>query len=292
MDTESHKTLLGTGLSGMVGSYIVQQLSSDYAFENLSLEVGIDITKKDQVFSYVSKSKAPWVLHFAAITDVDKAEEEAVLKEESLSWKVNVEATSYLTQACEIYGKRLLYISTDFVFPGGDAVFTELDMPHPIGWYATTKYEGEKVVSLLGNQALIVRLSFPYGKDMGSKKDFVGKMRERFEQGLPITVPSDQIFTPTYMEDIAQGIHLLLEHNASGVYHLVGGSAVSSLEAARLIAQTFGYDTSLITPTTAGDFYKNRAPRATKLMISNQKIRALGLSPLSFQEGITRLKAE
>jgi dTDP-4-dehydrorhamnose reductase len=292
MNTKSHITLLGTGLSGMVGSYIVQQLSAFYTFENLSLEVGIDITDKDQVFSYVSKSKAPWVLHFAAITDVDKAEEEALLKEESLSWKVNVGATSLLVEACKKYQKRMLYISTDFVFPGGDAVFTELDSPHPIGWYATTKYEGEKVVSTLGNQALIVRLSFPYGQDMGNKKDFVGKMRERFEQGLSITAPSDQIFTPTHMDDIAEGIRLLLEHNVSGVYHLVGGSFVSSLDAARLIAQTFGYDTSLIKPTTASDFYKDRAPRATKLMISNQKIRALGLSPLSFQEGITRLKAK
>lgn len=285
------KSILGTGLSGMVGSIVVETLKNEYIFENLSLEVGVDITKPETVHTYVSKSEANWIIHFAAKTDVDEAETERAEGENSSTWKVNVGATKILVDACKTYHKKLLYISTDFVFSGGDHIFTENDTPSPIGWYAITKYEGEKCVQALQDQGVIVRLSFPYGHTKGTKKDFVGRLRERFEAKQPISAPADQEFTPTYIPDIAMGIKNIIEKDASGIYHLVGSQILTSFEASLIIAQTFGYDPTLVRSIRASDYYKDKAPRALKLRISNSKIQQLGLIPRSFSEGLSLLKA-
>ncbi len=282
--------LLGTGLSGMVGSYLVDKLSTIHEFENLSLETGVDITNAETVDRYLSGSDAPWVLHFAAKTDVDGAEKEKGLGEKSSTWLVNVGATKTLVDACIKYNKKLLYISTDFVFPGGDRLFTEEDTPQPIGWYAETKYRGEKEVERLGNNGLIVRISFPYGSVGGPRPDFAGRLIQLFKDGKEITSPTDQIFVPTHLETITDGIRLLLDQNASGIYHLVGPEGISSYDSAKLIAEVFGFDLSLLKPTTAAEFYQGRAPRAFHLTISSAKIARLGITPINFKSGITKLK--
>lgn len=282
--------ILGTGLSGMVGSYVKEKLKGSFTFESLGPDIGVDITNAKVVTSFISQSSAPWILHFAAITDVDGAEIDRPLGVKGKTWQVNVEGTDALVVACKTYGKKLFYISTDFVFPGGDKLYTEEDRPSPIGWYAETKYEGEKRVQVLGSQAVIARLSYPYGKTLGPKKDFVGRIRDRFEQHLSIASPVDQLFIPTYFDDIAEGICLLIESQASGIYHLVGSEVVSAYKAAERIAATFGYDTSLLTKTTAAEFYKGRAPRAFQLKLSNAKIAKLGVKPVGFEAGLQKLK--
>jgi len=181
--------LLGTGLSGMVGTRVTHALKDNYQFENLSLETGVDITNKEMVFDYVQKSDSPWVLHFAAKTDVDGAEKERDLGEQSPTWIVNVEATEILVQACKTFGKKLLYISTDFVFPGGEKVYAEEDTPEPIGWYAQTKYQGEKRVYALGDQGLVVRISFPYGAKDSPRPDFVQKIISLLSSNQQVVSP-------------------------------------------------------------------------------------------------------
>ena len=101
--------ILGTGLSGLVGSRVTQLLSPDFTFENLSLETGVDITDQKSVTKRLEQSGAPWVFHMAAYTDVQGAE-----KEKDIAWKVNVLATSHIANTCNKLNKRLLYIDTDY----------------------------------------------------------------------------------------------------------------------------------------------------------------------------------
>ena len=282
--------LLGTGLSGMVGSYVMENLKDSYEFQNLSLETGVDITKPELVDAYMATSDAPWVLHFAAMTDVDAAEKEKELGEKSSTWIVNVGATENIVASSKKYKKRMVYISTDFVFPGGEKVFSEEDTPNPVGWYATTKYEGEKRVAELGDQGVIVRITFPYGVTKGPKQDFVTKMRNQLAAKNPLLAPIDQVFVPTFVEDIAKGIDLIVKNNASGIYHIVGPGWMSSYDAALEVAAVFGGDPSLIQKTTAAEFYQGRALRAFQLRTGNAKIQKLGLNSTSFIEGLTKLK--
>jgi dTDP-4-dehydrorhamnose reductase len=131
--------ILATGLQGLLGSRVNDLLSSSYTFQNISRTTGVDITNIDQVKDAIKHSNADIVLHLAAKTDVDGCEDDKVIGKEGQAWKVNVYGTRNIAQACEAYKKKLIYISTDFVFDGEKEFYTEEDTPHPINWYAITK---------------------------------------------------------------------------------------------------------------------------------------------------------
>lgn len=284
--------ILGTGLSGLVGSRVVELLSGEYSFENLSLETGVDITDKESVDSFFKHSDAPWVFHFAALTDVQGAEKERPLGVESTAWKVNVTATGYIVDNCQKLGKHLLYIDTDYAFDGRKKAYSEEDQPNPLGWYAMTKYEGAKRVLALGSQGLVIRISNPYRSHPVGKKDFVHKMLERFMQGQVVTAPTDQLFAPTFIDDFAAVIKALLKSETFGLYHAVGGNALSPFDAALTIADVFGLDKALVKPTTFEEMFKGRAPVPRFAQLKNDKIRAAGISMHTFREGIVEVKRQ
>lgn len=284
--------IIGTGLSGLVGSRVVELLSPAFSFEDLSLDTGVDITKADIVVPRIESSPAAWVLHFAAKTDVDGAEHERELGVQSSFWIVNVKATEYIVAACKRSGKRLLYVSTDYVFDGTKDVYTEEDAPNPQGWYAVTKYEGEKRVAELGDTSLIIRIANPYRAQFDTKPDFVAKIREKLAAGEHILSPSDQLFVPTFIDDIAQAIRTLMGQNASGVYHIVGSVALSPFAAAKAVARTFGLDQSLVTPTTFTSYFTGRAPRPFRAALKNDKITKLGVRMATFDEGLKEVKRQ
>jgi dTDP-4-dehydrorhamnose reductase len=281
--------IIGTGLSGMVGSRIVQLLESTYTFTNLSLETGVDITDRAAVENYIVGSDAPWVFHMAAMTDVDGAEKEKELKEQSKSWMVNVEATRNVAEVAKRAGKKLLYISTDFVFDGTKQEYTEEDVPNPQGWYAITKYEGEKIVSTVPN-SLIIRIANPYCTEVSVRPDFVHKIMQRLVDGLPVSAPDNQLFLPTFVDDIARAIDALVKSDAQGIYHVVGSGGLSPYAVAQKIATVVGVDPSVVGKTTFEEFFKNRAPRPQFANLSNKKVSALGVHMSTFDEGIATIK--
>ncbi len=282
--------ILGTGLSGMVGSRVIELLSPRFQFENLSLETGVDITKKETVDRYVEHSDAPWIFHFAARTDVDGAEKERDQKEESPTWVVNVSATQYIVDACKKFRKKLLYISTDFVFDGEKDQYTEKDTPHPLGWYAETKYEGEKRVDTLGGDGLIIRIANPYQSARFTKADFVHKIIDRLASGQEVIAAQDQIFVPTFIDDIAPAIETLVTRGLFGIYHVVGSQALSPFMAAQKIAKLFNFDISLVKPASFVQYFSGRAPRPFHANLKNDKITQLGVVMHSFDEGLAIVK--
>ena len=161
--------IIGTGLSGLVGSRIVELLSDKYQFEDISLATGIDITDKPAVLMVVQKNQADLILHLAAMTDVDRCEKDKLSGENGDAWKINVNGTQNIVDAAESFNKKVLYISTDFVFDGNADFYTEDDQPNPINWYAQTKYEGEKIV-LQQPKNLVIRIAYPYRKEFDQKK--------------------------------------------------------------------------------------------------------------------------
>lgn len=276
--------ILGTGLSGLVGSRVTELLSPEFTFENLSLETGVDITDKESVAKHLEKSDAPWVFHMAAYTNVQNAE-----KEKDMARKVNVEATQYIAEICKKLGKRLLYIDTDYAFDGKKKSYTEEDEPHPLGWYAKTKTEGAKRVLAIGG--LIIRISNPYRANPVGKKDFVHKILERIQAGQSVKAPVDQIFSPTFIDDIAASLRVLVKLGASGIYHVVG-DALSPYEAVSIIAEIFKCDMGLVSQTTFDEMFANRAPIPRFAALRNDKIKALGVLMHSFREGIAEVKKQ
>lgn len=284
--------ILGTGLSGLVGSRIVICLSPSYTFEHANLEMGVDITDQKTITQMITTSPCLWVFHFAAMTDVDGSEHQKAQGTESAAWRVNVCATEYIVDACRRSGKHLLYVSTDYVFDGTKDVYREDDKPHPLGWYAITKYEGERRVGTLGPFGLTIRIANPYKRRDSKKLDFVHKIIDRLQSGQSVRAPKDQIFVPTLVDDIAQAIDVLVGKSASGVYHVVGGQALSPYDAACRIATTYGFDASRIMPTTFGEYFRGMAPRPFHGRLINDKIARFGVKMSTFDEGLRRIYEE
>jgi len=289
--------IIGTGLSGLVGSRVVALLGNTHSFEDLSLESGVDITNFDDVEKRLTSSNAPWVFHFAAFTDVQGAQMEKDKGNESISWKVNVEATKNISSLCRKLGKHILYLSTDYVFDGKAASYDENAVGNPQGWYAKTKYEGEKIVKELQDLGLVVRIANPYraspvGLPVGrqGKKDFMHKILDRLREGFPIAAPTNQKMTATYIDDLASGIAKLISVNATGVYNIPGCDSFSPYEGALMIADVFGVDTTNISQTSFEAYFCNRAPIPQYGVLTHDKIESLGIKLHTFREGLVEVK--
>lgn len=285
------KNCIGTGLSGLIGSRLVELLSDRFQFEDLSYDTGVDITDKDAVFSRLKKNDAPWVLHMAAKADVESCEQDKPHHEQGMAWKINVIGTKNIVDLCNALGKKVIYISTDFVFDGNKDVYTEEDIPHPVNWYAHTKYEGEKIVGSEKNN-IIMRIAYPYRTVNTQKQDFVHSLLSAFKKQQLVKALSDHIFTPTFIDDIAHSLALLIEKNACGIYHVVGSESLTPYEAAQKLAASFHFRQDLISPITIEEYYRNRAVRPKKLRLSNNKIQSLGMSLLGFSEGLRVLQEQ
>lgn len=287
--------ILGTGLSGMIGSRIVELLGGKYDFEDLSLETGIDITNREIVLERIRQFNGEIVLHLAAKADVDACEEDKKLGKDGGAWKVNALGTKNLVDGCLENGKKIIYISTDFVFDGENPPvdgYSEQDSPNPINWYAQTKYEGEKIVKKNGDDRLICRLAFPYRTEFVPKKDFARAILSRLENGEKVKAVGDQIVTPTFIDDVACALDKLIDSFAFGIYHIVGSQFLSPYKAALLIARTFNKDERLIEEVKAEDYFAGRARRPFKLALKNDKITKLGIKMLDFEEGLREVKRQ
>ena len=281
--------ILGTGLNGLVGSRIIELLSSQYEFESISRSNGVDITQKDSVFAALKDSPATIVLHMAAKTQVDGCEEDKPQGVEGEAWKINVGGTQSVVDACQELNKKLIYVSTDFVFDGEkEGSYVESDAPHPINWYGQTKYEGEKIVSTLEN-SVIVRVAYPYRANF-EKKDFVRAIIARLSDNQETKVVEDHIFCPTFIDDIAHALDFLIKQNVGGIYHVVGSQSLSPYDAAVLIADVFGFNKSLLTKTTRAEYFKNGASRPFNLSLKNDKMNGLGIQMKSLEAGLEMVK--
>ena len=286
----SDKTkIFGIGISGLVGSRIIELLPQ-FTFDNLSLDTGVNITDPSTLSVIRDDKDHSVVLHLAAKADVDGCEKDKPLGKEGAAYKINVLGTKNVVEASKAANKKIIYISTDFVFDGKQAPeggYKEEDTPNPIGWYGQTKLEGEDIVRNSGLSYVIVRIAYPFQKDaFALKKDFYHAIKDRLVAGQPVTGITDHIMTPTYLDDIAAALGKLIEVDAQGTYHVVGSQSLSPYEAALTISETFGYDKNLISKTTRADFFKDRAPRPFDLTMNNGKIVELGVKLQGFREAL------
>ncbi len=279
--------VLGTGLSGLVGTRIADLLSSSFEFSDLSKTTGVDITDYRLLQEKISQSDAPWIFHFAAYTDVQGAEKERELGEKSIAWNVNVIATGYIADIAKATDKRVLYLSTDYVFDGTKpSPYSEDDRPNPVGWYATTKYEGEKRIMALGESGCVIRISNPYRSFPVGKKDWVHKIVERLEGGLPVASPIDSLFCPTHIDDLAGAIAAIVKSNSHGIFHVVSREGLTPFDASGSIAKQWNFPLDRIGKTVYDQFYAGRAKVPKNGVLSHSRIDALGVCLHSFQEGI------
>lgn len=286
--------ILGTGLTGLIGSRVIELLSSLYEFQNVSRSTGVDITKFEDVTKAIHESDAAYIIHLAAYTDVKKAELEKDLQEKSEAWMVNVVGTENIAKACRENGKKLIYISTDLVFDGENIPtggYTEEDVPHPLNWYSQTKYQGEKRVQAFAKDWIILRVAYPYRAKF-SKIDFVRLFLQKLQNNEELTVLSDRIITPTFIDDIAYAIDAVMQKDVSGIYHAVGSESISIYDCAKKIAEIFNLNEKLIHTITREEFLVGRPPEPFNSSLNNDKIKTLGVTMHTFAEGLREIQKQ
>jgi len=283
--------VLGTGLSGLVGSRIVQ-LNPDINFTDLSLDSGFDILKLETLEPVFASFTGNIVLHLAAFTDTNAAWDQKDNKD-GLCYQLNVVGTQNIVNLCQKYGKHLIHISTDYVFDGSKVgSYTEDDIPNPLDWYAKTKYLAEK---LIPNNFTIIRIASPYRSKFDQKIDLVRKIISKLKNNETCKLFSDQITTPTFIDDIALGLQKVFNNPKPGIYHLVGSSSQSVYQMGHLITKIFDFDPDLVHASSLADYLKteNARPYAPNLSLSNQKfIRDFNFTPMTLLSGLLSLLHE
>lgn len=264
--------LLGTGLTGLVGSKFVELYQEKYACTNLDLATGVDITDAAQVMDAIVKHPASVVVHFAAFTDVTKAHQENGDRE-GMVYKVNVRGTKHIVDAVKQAGKRLIHISTAYVFDGEKPTpYTEEDSVHPIEWYGQTKAYAEEQVLQADINAVILRIDQPYRLDEFPKLDILHRIKKGLEEKTLPPMFTDHTFCPTRIEQFAQTLDFMIHNDVQGIFHATTDPMTTDYEFAQQVKQQFGLAGEIqkgsleeFLKTTSRPYQKNTALDTTKL---------------------------
>lgn len=255
------------------------QPSGNYTYHEM------DVADALQTFAIMSLEKPDVVVHAAAMTQVDDCE----LRPQQCD-RINVQGTSQVLTDAETFSSHFIYISTDFVFDGEKGNYTEEEDAKPISLYGFSKLQAESMVQTSTIPFAIVRTCLVYGNLLqGKRSNIVSWVRESLEQGKTIQVVSDQLRTPTYVEDLAKGITLIIEKKATGIYHIAGKDCLTPYDIAIRTAQKFQLDSSKIIKVDASTFKQpGRRPLKTGFVIEKAR-KELGFEPISFDEGLEKL---
>ncbi len=295
-------------MTGLIGTRFTELLGNAYQFEFINLESGVNILDKNKILDAISSSKADLVIHMAAKTNVDgcesdkekdleilrlnsdKEKESAWIREQT-AYAINVFGTRNIVEACQKNNKKLIYISTDFVFDGTKKHYTENDIPDPVNWYAKTKHEGEKLVESSGLKFMIVRPAYPY-RAYFERNDFVRVIIEKLQKAEKLNLVTDHIMVPTFIDDFVNALDILIQRDETGIFHVVGSQSITPYEAAVKIARAFELDENLISKTTRREYFAGKAPRPFCLNLKNDRINRLGIEMSSFDNGLKEIKAQ
>jgi dTDP-4-dehydrorhamnose reductase len=271
--------VLVTGADGQLGYDMVKRLNEN-SIECLGTSINeLDLTNETQTNKVITNYNPDVVVHCAAYTAVDKAEDER-----ELCYNVNVLGTKYVAAACKDIDAKMVYISTDYVFDGkGDQPFEVTDQPNPINYYGKTKYEGELEVQKLLDKYFIIRISWVFGKN---GNNFVKTMLRLAKERDEISVVADQIGSPTYTYDLTRLIVDMIQTEKYGIYHATNEGYCSWYEFASEIFRQAGLEVK-VKPIKTED-YITKAKRPKNSRLSKRKLVQQGFSGLKEWEGALR----
>ncbi len=282
--------IIGTGLSGMIGSRLTELFNEEFKFVNLDLATGTDITDVNQVERALD-CPGTIVIHLAAFTDVSEAYQETGNKQGKV-YQVNVIGTQNIANACHKYHHYLIHISTDFIFDGKkQELYTETDRPRPIEWYGQTKLWAEEAVKNSDCQFVIARLAFPFRSHFPQKLDLARNILEKLKTNSLDPMFTDQIITPTFVDDICSVLKVFSEKKPSGIYHVVGSTSLTPYDLALKIATVFNLQAEIKSCSLKDYLKKDSRPRQQFLKISNVKLKQdFGFEMKTIDEALLILK--
>lgn len=295
-----------TGVAGQLGHDVVNELAkrgheaigSDIAPAYSGIQDGtavtaapyvqLDITDAAAVEAVLTEAKPDAVIHCAAWTAVDAAEDE---ENRDKVRAINAGGTAHITKVCKDLDCKMMYISTDYVFDGQGETPWQPDCRDyaPLSVYGKTKLEGELAVSGLLEKYFIVRIAWVFGLN---GKNFIKTMLNIGKKYPVLRVVNDQIGTPTYTLDLARLLVDMIETEKYGYYHATNeGGYISWADFAREIFRQAGMDTQ-VTPVTTAEYGLSKAARPFNSRLDKRKLVEAGFEPLpDWQDALARYLA-
>ena len=279
--------VLVTGVAGQLGHDVMQELAKrEIPAVGTDLKEGIplDITDEKAVHQVLQKEKPTVILHCAAWTAVDLAEEE---QNKKTVYAVNVTGTENLAKEAAALGARFVYISTDYVFNGEGTTPWKPDCTEyaPLNYYGQTKWQGEQMVKQYLSSYFIVRIAWVFGLNGGN---FIKTMLKVGKNHDRLTVVKDQIGTPTYTKDLARLLVDMIQTEKYGIYHATNeGGYISWYDfAAEIFRQSAVLDPAYdeehlqVVPVTTEEYGVSKARRPFNSRLDRSKLVEQGFEPL------------
>lgn len=296
-----------TGVAGQLGHDVMNELASrgyvgvgtdlaesysgiqDGTYVTMAEYVSLDITNKSAVMNTIKAIKPDVVVHCAAWTAVDLAEDED--KQEKVK-AINVDGTQNIAAACKVIDAKMVYISTDYVFDGQGTTPWQPDCKDykPLNVYGETKLGGELAVSNTLSKYFIVRIAWVFGKN---GNNFIKTMLNVGKKFDTLKVVNDQIGTPTYTYDLARLLVDMIETDKYGYYHATNeGGYISWYDFACEIFKQAGYTNNVI-PVTTKEYGLSKAARPFNSRLDKSKLVENGFKPLpTWQDALKRYLQE
>ena len=276
--------ILVTGVKGQLGYDVMNELAKR-GHTGIGVDVEeMDITDAAKVEQVIKESEVEAVIHCAAYTAVDAAEDNA-----ELCHKINAEGTENIAKVCKELDLKMIYISTDYVFNGeGTRPWEPDDEREPLNVYGQAKYEGELAVEKYLEKYYIVRIAWVFGVN---GKNFIKTMLNLSETHDELSVVNDQIGSPTYTYDLARLLVDMVETDKYGRYHATNEGLCTWYEFATEIFRQAGKEIT-VHPVTS-DQFPSKARRPHNSRMSKDKFEANGFDRLpTWQDALNRyLKA-
>ena len=279
-----------TGVAGQLGYDVMNELKrrgheaigSDITD---SADIQLDITEKKAVETVLKELQPDAVIHCAAWTAVDAAEDE---ENKEKVYAVNVTGTRNIAEVCKQLDCKMIYISTDYVFNGQGTEPWQADCKDfaPLNYYGLTKLEGELAVADLLDKFFIVRIAWVFGLN---GKNFIKTMINVGKKYDTVRVVNDQIGTPTYTYDLARLLVDMVETDKYGYYHSTNeGGYISWYDFCCEFYKQYGLTTKVI-PVTTEEYGLSKAPRPFNSRLDKSKLKEMGFEPLpTWQDAVKR----
>ena len=293
-DFTNNSPIAVVGSQSMVGSRFCEMAKSKIKLVkgDLNDQTKIDICERKSVTAFFKNHNFQWLILFSAFTDVNGAEKQRGDKN-GPCWHINVEGCQNIANACRDFSKKLIFISTDFVFDGTAGPYAE-DAPigpnlDKVSWYGITKIEGESIVKRL-EEFIILRISYPYRAKFEQKEDFARSILRKYRKNTLYPMFTDQIITPTFVDDLAPAISKLIKEDKRGIFHLASPRQTTPYDFAKYLIRTFFTKTPKIGKTKLAELLKrkNTTPRPIMGGMIVDKIAKTGFTPTDWEKGIKK----
>ena len=291
--------ILLTGGTGLLGKSIIEYMNNhneiisiykgDYSIENFNNNVKhikVDICQEEEI-SKIAQSFCPdYIIHSASIGSPDYAE-----KNQEHTWDINVNGTAKIVKVSNSVKSKLIYISSNGIYDGNNAPYSESDKACPINFYGKTKLEAEKIARS-AKKNTIVRPMLMYGwNSTQERKNIVTLTLEKLANNEKVFAYDDVFSNPLYSIQCAEAINKIIEKGFAGEFNIAGSEVVSIYELLKKTAMVFGGNINLIKPVQQGYFNElTKRPINTSFYTTKME-KILGVKPLSINDGLELMKA-